>query len=137
MTRKHEKPQQERADSVMSDQESARDQRPDLIDVWVTMERPSSESLESLQRDERYRALHTVADEQRKALEQWIADHGLSESVSSIGEATAFNLLFATLTPEAAAALLAAPGVVAVAPVDESAIQLLAARGFLPAAPQF
>lgn len=135
MTRKHEKPQQERADVASSDPETA-GPWPDLIDVWVTMERPSSESLESLPRDERYRTLQTAAYEQRAALEQWIADHGLSESVSAIGEATAFNLLFATLTPAAAAALLEAPGVVAVAPADESAIQLLEAQGFAPAAAQ-
>ena len=66
------------------------------------------------------------ADKQRKQLEEWIACEGLSEAVKSMGQATAFNVLFVQCTPEAAAALANAPGVVGVMPAEDSTIDLLA-----------
>jgi hypothetical protein len=52
-------------------------------------------------------------------LAAWIEREGLEGEVKDLGDAMAFDLLFATVTPEAAAALNRAPGVVAVTPAGE------------------
>jgi hypothetical protein len=70
-------------------------------------------------RGERYRQLRANAQQHRQELEAWIAREGLQGEVKDLGEATAFDLLFATVTPQAAAALNHAPGVVAVTPAGD------------------
>ena len=84
------------------------------IKVMVEIERPSQAELEHLSRSARYRRLKANAQQHRNELEEWVHDKGLDGEVQTIGEATAFNLLFAVITPKAAEALAEAPGVVAV-----------------------
>jgi fructose-specific phosphotransferase system IIC component len=87
---------------------------PEWIKVMVEIERPPATELEPLSRSARYRRLKANAQQHRTELEEWVHDKGLDNEVQTIGEATAFNLLFAIITPKAAEALVDAPGVVAV-----------------------
>jgi hypothetical protein len=96
------------------------------VKVMVEIEQPPPVKLTQVHRGERYRRLRENANQQRRQLEQWIEFTGLRNAVKSMGEATAFNLLFVECTPEAAAALAKAPGVVAVMLVEDSSIDLLA-----------
>lgn len=99
---------------------------PEWINVMVEIEQPPSAKLTQARRGERYRRLRENASTQRKQLEEWIASAGLSDAVKSMGEATAFNVLFLQCSREAASALAHAPGVVGVTLVEDSAIELLA-----------
>ncbi len=69
---------------------------------------------EKMSRSERYHRLRDNAQRHRAELEAWIASEGLEEEVRDMGDALAFDLLFVTATPQGAAALNRAPGVVAV-----------------------
>jgi hypothetical protein len=100
--------------------------KPAWINVMVEIEQPSSAKLTQVRRGERYRRLRESASVQRKQLEDWIESVGLGYAVKSMGEATAFNVLFVECLPEAASALANAPGVVGVTVVEASAIELLA-----------
>lgn len=95
------------------------------INVLVELEQPPSTELTKVHRGERYRRMRDNAGQQRRQLEEWIAYEGLSDAVKSMGEATAFNLLFVQCTPDAAAALAHAPGVVKVMLAENTAIDLL------------
>jgi len=97
------------------------------VDVMVEFEHagpdqqapdPQTPDQQPVDRGERYRLLRVKAEEHRQQLETWIADEGLEEQVKQLGEATAFDLLFARVTPAAADALQHAPGVVAVMPAN-------------------
>jgi len=111
-----------RSPTVRADQASS---GPEWVNVLVEIEQPSPAALTRSHRGERYRRLRENADQQRRQLETWIAYAGLGDAVRSVGEATAFNLLFVQCTPEAAAALTHAPGVVGVMPAENLAIELL------------
>lgn len=84
------------------------------IKVMVEIDRPPAAELEQLSRRARYRRLKDNARQHRTDLEAWVHREGLDDEVQTIGEATAFNLLFAVATPKAAEAMADAPGVVAV-----------------------
>jgi hypothetical protein len=86
------------------------------LDVVVEFARSPAADEKQLTRGERYRARRAAAQRHRQELEAWLEREGLVAEVSAIGEATAFDLLFAKVTPEAAAALQHAPDVVAVTP---------------------
>ena len=60
------------------------------------------------------RRLRDNAQRHRAELQAWIAREGLEDEVRDLGDALAFDLLFVTATPQGAAALNRAPGVVAV-----------------------
>jgi hypothetical protein len=89
------------------------------LNVMVEFSHSNSYDQELLSRGERYRRLKDNAERHRQELEAWIASAGLEDKVKDVGDALAFDLLFATVTPEAAAALKEAPGVVAVRPAAE------------------
>jgi hypothetical protein len=74
---------------------------------------------EKASRGERYRRLRENAQRHRDELEAWIASEGLEGEVRDMGDALAFDLLFVTATPQGAAALNRAPGVVAVRPAAD------------------
>jgi len=74
---------------------------------------------DKLSRGERYCRLRDNAQRHREELEAWIASEGLQGEVKDVGDALAFDLLFVTATPQAAAALNRAPGVVAVRPAND------------------
>lgn len=79
----------------------------------------NSHDQDKLSRGERYRRLRDNAQRHREELEAWIASEGLQGEVKDMGDALAFDLLFVTATPQAAAALNRAPGVVAVRPASD------------------
>ncbi len=72
-----------------------------------------------MSRSERYRQLRDNAQRHRDELTAWIASEGLEGEVKDMGDALAFDLLFVTATPQGAAALNRAPGVVAVRPAAD------------------
>ena len=72
-----------------------------------------------MSRSERYRRLRDNAQRHRDELRAWIASEGLEGEVKDMGDALAFDLLFVTATPQGAAALNRAPGVVAVRPAAD------------------
>lgn len=74
---------------------------------------------ERMNRGERYRRLCDNAQRHRDELMAWIASEGLEGEVKAMGDALAFDLLFVTATPQGAAALNRAPGVVAVRPATD------------------
>ncbi|MFN8465800.1 MAG: hypothetical protein U0X20_09630 [Caldilineaceae bacterium] len=73
----------------------------------------------TMSRSERYRRLRDNAQRHRDELTAWIASEGLEGEVKDMGDALAFDLLFVTATPQGAAALNRAPGVVAVRPAAD------------------
>ena len=89
------------------------------LDVVVEFARSPAADEDQLSRGERYQRRCAAAQRHRQELEAWLDREGLQGEVSDIGEATAFDLLFARVTPEAAAALQHAPGVVAVTPAAD------------------
>ena len=74
-----------------------------------------------ISRSERYRRLRDNAQRHRDELRAWIASEGLEGEVKDMGDALAFDLLFVTATPDGAAALNRAPGVIAVRPATDLA----------------
>ena len=96
----------------------------DMIEVAVTLERPASEELAQHDRAEKYDVLRANTAERRDRLIAWIAEQGLSEEVTQVGEATVFNMLFVTCTPRAAKELARAPGVVSVGVSKEIEVDL-------------
>jgi hypothetical protein len=74
---------------------------------------------DSMSRKELYHRMRDNAEQHRQQLAAWIESEGLEGEVKDLGAAMAFDLLFATVTPEAAAALNRAPGVVAVTPAND------------------
>ena len=74
---------------------------------------------DKMSRSERYRRLRDNAQRHRDELTAWIASEGLEGEVKDMGDALAFDLLFVTATPQGAAALNRAPGVVAVRPAAD------------------
>lgn len=91
---------------------------PATVQMKVTVERPSAEELSRCDRGEKFRMLLERNGQHRAELIEWIQEHGLSDQVTRIGEATAFNILFVEGTPEAAQSLWDAPGVVSVDVTD-------------------
>jgi glutamate-1-semialdehyde aminotransferase len=89
------------------------------MNVMVQFTHTNAYDQDALTRAEKYRNLRANAERHRQELEEWIAREGLQGEVKNLGEAMAFDLLFATVTPTAAAALNHAPGVVAVTPAPE------------------
>jgi glutamate-1-semialdehyde aminotransferase len=89
------------------------------LNVMVEFARTNGLDQEAATRGEKYRRLRANAQRHRQELEAWIASQGLEAEVQSLGDAMAFDLLFATVTPQAAAALHHAPGVVAVTPAPD------------------
>jgi hypothetical protein len=89
------------------------------MNVMVEFTRTNSYDQERLSRGEKYRRMRANAQRHRQELEAWLASEGLEGEVKDVGDALAFDLLFATVTPQAAAALHRAPGVVAVRPAGE------------------
>ena len=88
------------------------------LDVVVEFARPPAADEDQLTRGELYRQRRADTRRHRQELEAWLEREGLAGEVSDIGEATAFDLLFAKVTPAAAAALQHAPGVIAVTPAE-------------------
>ncbi len=88
------------------------------LNVMVEFERPPVPDQDEMSRSERYHHLQAIAQHHRQELEAWIANQGLDAEVKNLGEAMTFDLLFATVTPQAAAALHRAPGVAAVTPAN-------------------
>lgn len=86
------------------------------INVMVEFDCPADDG--ELTRGERYQRRRDAAQRHRAELEAWVHSAGLAPEVKDIGEATAFDLLFARVTPHAAAALHEAPGVVSVTPTE-------------------
>jgi hypothetical protein len=74
---------------------------------------------DKMSRSERYRRLRDNAQRHRAELQSWIDSEGLEGEVKDMGDALAFDLLFVTATPQGAAALNRAPGVVAVRPATD------------------
>jgi hypothetical protein len=89
------------------------------MNVMVEFSRTNAYDQDKLSRRERYRCLRDNAQRHREELEAWIASEGLQSEVKDVGDALAFDLLFVTATPQAAAALKGAPGVVAVRPAGD------------------
>jgi hypothetical protein len=74
---------------------------------------------DNMSRKELYHRMRDNAEQHRQQLAAWIESEGLEGEVKDLGDAMAFDLLFATVTPQAAAALNRAPGVVAVTPATD------------------
>ena len=99
------------------------------MNVMVEFSRTNSQEQDRLDQDrpgqgkmsrsERYRRLRDNAQRHRDELTAWIASEGLEGEVKDMGDALAFDLLFVTATPQGAAALNRAPGVVAVRPAAD------------------
>jgi hypothetical protein len=89
------------------------------VEVLVQFAPSPAVDEDQLTRGERLRLMQADAQRHRRALEEWLDHEGLAGEVSAIGEATAFDLLFAKVTPQAAAALEHAPDVVAVMPTSD------------------
>lgn len=98
---------------------------PDMINVMVTLERPSSEELANYNRGQKYELLRQNVTQTRERLVQWIEEQCLSKEVARVGEPTVFNALFVTCTPGAAELLAQAPGVVSVTPTGDFKVDLL------------
>ncbi|BAM00779.1 MULTISPECIES: hypothetical protein [Caldilinea] len=104
---------------VAQDSAAANGVKPPFVNVLLKVKRPAPEELTHHSRKERYQLLRANAEAQREQLQQWIATHNLSDEVRSVSPATGFNMLFVECTPHAAQALLQAPGVIDVMPVDQ------------------
>ncbi|MEZ4737690.1 MAG: hypothetical protein R3E79_62235 [Caldilineaceae bacterium] len=91
----------------------------DWVQVVVTLDRPTPESLAGCNRKEKFNILLENARRHRTELVQWIQEHDLSSEVARIGAPTSFHLLFVQCTLHAATQLVNAPGVVDVAVEDE------------------
>lgn len=89
------------------------------MNVMVQFTHTNSHDQDALTRAEKIRRLRADAQRHRQELEEWIAREGLEGEIKNLGEAMAFDLLFATVTPAAAAALNRAPGVAGVTPAPE------------------
>jgi hypothetical protein len=89
------------------------------VEVMVEFAPSPGLAEEQLSRGERYRQRCAEAQRHRQELEAWLDREGLRSEVKDIGEATAFDLLFARATPQAAAAMQHAPEVVAVTPAGD------------------
>jgi hypothetical protein len=99
------------------------------MNIMVEFSRTNAYDQDNLSRGERYRCLRDNAQRHREELEAWIASEGLQSEVKDVGDALAFDLLFVTATPQAAAALNRAPGVVAVRPAGDLAGDLAGPGG--------
>jgi hypothetical protein len=91
----------------------------EVVQVIVTIERPSASELQKLNRPERIRALRANTSRRRDDLIAWIEQEGLFEQVEKVGKATAFNLLFLRSTREVAERIKEAPGVAKVAVAED------------------
>jgi hypothetical protein len=89
------------------------------MNIMVEFTHTNASDRDRLSRRERYRCLRADAQRHREELQAWIASQGLEGEVKEMGDALAFDLLFVTATPQAAAALNRAPGVVAVRPAGD------------------
>ncbi len=89
------------------------------MNVMVEFAHSNSNDRDGMTRKELYHRMRANAEQHRQQLAEWIESQGLEGEVKDLGDAMAFDLLFATVTPEAAAALNHAPGVVAVTPANE------------------
>lgn len=94
-------------------------QRPEDPVVWVqvmlTIERPSANTLAGCNRQETFDILLKNAQHQRAVLVEWIQAHDLADEVLRIGPPTSLNLLFVQCTAHVAAQLAQVPGVTHVA----------------------
>ena len=91
----------------------------------LTIERPPSDAIAHLPRDQRYDQLRASSEHIRVALLVWIEAHGLIQEVARIELATGFHLLFMVATPHAASELLAAPRVISIEPLGTLQVDLL------------
>ena len=107
-------PRRRTTDYRASREYSATQQSASMVRLMVTVERPPAEELAAYNRGDKYKQLLASNGQHRAELIDWIADHDLSDQVTQVGEATAFNVLFVEGTPEAAQSLSHAPGVVSV-----------------------
>lgn len=87
----------------------------EMVDVILTLERPSSESLNGMNRGEKVKVLSSNSEQLRTELLKWLDEQGLSNEVDEVGEATIFNTLFVKITSHAAEMICKAPGVTEVA----------------------
>ncbi len=88
------------------------------LNVMVEFARTPAADDQNLTRGELVRRRRADAQQHRQELEAWLQREGLAGGVKLFGEATVFDLLFATVTPQVADALHHAPHVVAVVPAD-------------------
>lgn len=88
------------------------------LNVMVEFARTPAADDQQLSRGQLYRRRRATAQRRRQELEAWLQSEGLAGEVQEFGEVTAFDLLFARVTPHAAAALHHAPDVIAVMPAD-------------------
>ncbi|MCB0062821.1 MAG: hypothetical protein KDE19_11920 [Caldilineaceae bacterium] len=86
-----------------------------VVHVLLTLTHLDPETLEPLDRGERYRRLMEHATAQRQCIEAWLAEQHLLTEVMRLGDPNTFNLLFVSCTPHVAERLQDAPGVVDVA----------------------
>lgn len=100
--------------------------RSNWVKVMVAIDRPSSEVLAHYDRRQKLQILEENAQQQRKALVQWINEHGMAAEVAKIGAPTSLNVLFVQCTPHVAQELAGAPGVINVTLADDCAIAPLA-----------
>lgn len=93
--------------------------RTQMRDFVVEVERPSSTELAVYSRAERYRRLRANTEAHRTQLESWLETEDLCSEVGDVRAGTGFNLIFVECTPNVAAQLIRAPGVVEVLPAGE------------------
>lgn len=92
----------------------------DAVKVLIAFERPSSTTLKQLNRGDRFRTLIKRCEEQRANLLEWAMGHHLQDEILRVGEPTAFNMIFAEVSPRAIEQLLNAPEVEQIVQVNES-----------------
>ena len=87
------------------------DNASEMVDLILTLERPSTKSLNGMNRGEKAKLLNENSEHLRAELLKWLEEEGLANQVEKVGEATTFNTLFLKTTPYVAKMICAAPGV--------------------------
>lgn len=95
-----------------------------MSEWMVVIDRPDPDMLASYDRGQKFRLLQENSAARRDELIDWLADHGLTDQVASVGEPTTFNVLFVTATSLAAQRLTEAPGVLGVSQTAEFKVDL-------------
>ena len=90
-----------------------------MLDLMLTLERPTSESLNGMNRGEKHKTLTKNSEQLRTELLDWLAAEGLANQVETVGEATTFNTLFVKTTPYVAQMIGHAPGVKEIAVTND------------------
>jgi hypothetical protein len=97
----------------------------EVMSEWmVVIDRPDPDALASYDRGQKFRLLQENSAARRDELVDWLANHGLTDQVASVGEPTTFNVLFVTATSRAAQRLTEAPGVLGVSQTAEFKVDL-------------